>query len=146
MIPKYTPNPNVLGEVRCSYGKATPTQNNLRNKRDKSRKQTRRSSIRECMIELTGWSDVYKIEHVDWTGEKEPAAQEKTTPVNPMSSTKKHRCSCLERLQNGPTEHRLNRQNQIQNTGVVVQRDPKTNYSLHRFIRRRWTSIRRCNE
>ena len=59
---------------------------------------------------------------------------------------KKHRCSCLERLQNGPTEHRLNWRNQIQNTGAIVQRDPKTNYSLHRLIRRRWTSIRRNNE
>ena len=50
MIPKYTPNPNVLGEVRCSYGKATPTQNNLRNKRDKSQKQTHRISVRECTV------------------------------------------------------------------------------------------------
>ena len=29
MIPKYTPNPNVLGEVRCSYGEAKPIPHRL---------------------------------------------------------------------------------------------------------------------
>ena len=29
------PNPNILGEMRSSYGEATPTQSNFRNKRDK---------------------------------------------------------------------------------------------------------------
>ena len=37
--PNYAPNPKVLGEVQSSYGRATLTQINPRNKRDQARKQ-----------------------------------------------------------------------------------------------------------
>ena len=76
MIPKYTSNPNVLGEVRCSYGKATPTQNNLSNKRDKSRKQTRRSSVRECTVYEHRLNRQVKKVFTSLTDVTEPAARQ----------------------------------------------------------------------
>ena len=46
IVPKFTPNPRVLGTVWSSYEEATPTQENPRNKQDPMRKQTQKSSAR----------------------------------------------------------------------------------------------------
>ena len=46
LVPKYTPNPRVLGTVWSSYGEATPTQESPRNKQDPARKRTPKDSER----------------------------------------------------------------------------------------------------
>ena len=54
LVPKYTPNPRVLGTVWSSYGGATPTQESPRNKKDPTRKQTPKSSARNSKVYSTG--------------------------------------------------------------------------------------------
>ena len=46
IVPKFIPNPRVLGTVWSSYEEATPTQENPRNKRKPTRKQTPKNSAR----------------------------------------------------------------------------------------------------
>jgi len=50
LVPKYTPNPRVLGTVWSSYGGATPTQESPRNKQDATRKQSPKNSARNSMV------------------------------------------------------------------------------------------------
>ena len=50
LVPKYTPNPRVLGTVWSSYGGAIPTQESPRNKQDPTRKQKPKSSSRYSKV------------------------------------------------------------------------------------------------
>ena len=54
LVPKYTPNPRVLGIVWSSYGGATPTQESPRNKREQPRKQPQRNSAKLAQYMNTG--------------------------------------------------------------------------------------------
>ena len=82
LVPKYTPNPRVLGTVWSSYGGATPIQEIPRNKQDPTRKQTPKSSARNSKVYSTGWSDARRIEYVSQTDDTEPAAKG-WAPVDP---------------------------------------------------------------
>ena len=50
LVPKYTPNPRVLGTVWSSYGGATPTQESPRNKQDPTQNQSPKSSARNRTV------------------------------------------------------------------------------------------------
>ena len=50
LVPKYTPNPRVLGTLWSSYGGAPPTQESPKNKQDPTRKQSPKSSARNSTI------------------------------------------------------------------------------------------------
>jgi len=50
LVPKYTPNPRVLGTLWSSYGGAPPTQESPRNKQDPTRKQSPKNSARNSMV------------------------------------------------------------------------------------------------
>ena len=47
LVPKYTPNPRVLGTVWSSYGEATPTQESPRNKREQTNAEANTKSSAE---------------------------------------------------------------------------------------------------
>ena len=50
LVPKYTPNPRVLGTVWSSYGEVTPTQESTRNKQEPTRKKTLEGSARNSTV------------------------------------------------------------------------------------------------
>ena len=54
LVPKYMPNPRVLGKVWSSYGGATLAHNSPRNKREQTRKQTRKNSAKQARYMNTG--------------------------------------------------------------------------------------------
>jgi len=54
LIPRTHPDPRVLGKMWSSYGGATPAHNGPRNKREQTRKQTRRNSAKQTRYMNTG--------------------------------------------------------------------------------------------
>ena len=120
LVPKFTPNPRVLGIVWSSYGEATPTQENPRNKQDQTGKQIPKSSTRNSKTQhgITHWmirrTDLNSVGSTD----EQSRQQRKQAPVDPTQWFELRRFN-RRYTPDDPAKSKLN-------AGAVVQRGNKT--------------------